>query len=62
MSDVFDRARALITQATSHPDPEAAMEALEAEAAPDDRQMFPLLWEGLTLALNGGPPEEADSP
>ncbi|MCU0898960.1 MAG: hypothetical protein MUC82_00530 [Cypionkella sp.] len=62
MTDLFDRARTLINEAASHPDPEAAMEALEAEAIPQDRHMFPLLWEGLTLALNGAPPEEADAP
>lgn len=61
MSDVFDRARALINQAASHPDPEAAMEAIEAEASPEDQHMFPLLWEGLTLALNGATPEDADA-
>lgn len=52
MSDVFERARDLIRDAANHPDPEAAMAALEAEANPEDRHMFPLLWEGLALMLN----------
>lgn len=52
MSDLFERARDLIRDAASHPDPEAAMAALEAEASAEDRHMFPLLWEGLVLALN----------
>lgn len=62
MTDILDRARALIDGAANHPDPEGAMEALEAEAGPEDRAMFLMLWEGLALALNATPPEEAATP
>lgn len=55
MSAILDRAAALINGAKNHPDPEGAMEALEAEAGPEDRHMFPMLWEGLVLALNDTP-------
>ena len=55
MSAILDRATALINGAKDHPDPEGAMEALEAEAGPEDRHMFPMLWEGLVLELNDTP-------
>jgi hypothetical protein len=55
VSDLFERACALIREAASHPDPEGALAALEAEAGADDRPMFPMLWEGLVLALNDAP-------
>ncbi len=52
MSDILDRATALINGAKDHPDPERAMELLEAEAQPDERFMFVMLWEGLILQLD----------
>ncbi len=55
MSAILDRAAALINGAKDHPDPEGAMEALEAEAGPEDRHMFPMLWEGLVLVMNDAP-------
>lgn len=48
---LFDRAGALIASAAEHPDPEAAMEALEREADPADRVMFDGLWEALARRL-----------
>lgn len=54
MSDIFERAKALIETAHDHPDPEAEMEALEAEAGddPEAEVMFWGLWEALELKLN----------
>ncbi|QYK42858.1 MAG: hypothetical protein KF887_07080 [Paracoccaceae bacterium] len=61
MTDIFDRARQLIDAAATHPDPEAAMRALEREASVEDRAMFPALWEALVLKLNELPPEGGDA-
>ena len=55
MEDVVERAMALIREAATHPDPEAAMRALERHAAPEDRHCFAMLWEGLALALDDLP-------
>ena len=60
MSDIIDRAEAIINAAMTHPDPEGAMEALEAEAKGIDRYKFAGLWEALILALNKTP-EAAES-
>ncbi|MCU0732002.1 MAG: hypothetical protein MUE84_10505 [Hyphomonas sp.] len=58
MPDLFERAQALIEASATHPDPEAAMEALEREAGPDEAHMFPALWEALVLKLNEAPIED----
>jgi hypothetical protein len=55
VTDTFEAARAIIDSALDHPDPEGAMERLEAEAPEDERFMFVMLWEGLALALNDKP-------
>lgn len=60
MADIFERAQALIAEAATHPDPEAAMEALEAEATPDEVHMFPMLWEALVLKMNELPVDDDD--
>jgi len=52
VSDILDRATAIINSAATHPDPEGAMEALEAEAEGEDLVMFTGLWEALALKLN----------
>ena len=55
MSTTVDSAQAIIGAALSHPDPEGAMEKLEAEASADDKRKFPGLWEALVLQLNQAP-------
>jgi hypothetical protein len=51
MTDILDQARAIINAPQNYEDPEAALAALEKAAAPEDRFMFPMLWEGLATAL-----------
>ena len=55
VTSILDRATAIIRTARSHPDPEGAMERLEAEAPEDEKVLFPMLWEGLVLVLNDAP-------
>ena len=62
MTGIFDRARASIKEATTRPDPERAMEALGAEAKPEDLHMVALFLGGTCPAPRGSPPEEADAP
>lgn len=57
MTDILERARAIINEAATHPDPEGAMQALEREAKGEDKVMFPALWEALVLKLNEAPAE-----
>lgn len=58
MSDILDRAKAIIDNAAELPDPEGDLEQLEAEAPEYDRHMFSGLWEALALKL-ADVPEEA---
>jgi hypothetical protein len=58
--DILDRARDIINNAASHPDPEGALEALEKSAGPEDRAMFPSLWEALVLKMNEAPIDDND--
>jgi hypothetical protein len=55
VTNTFDAARDIINSALGHPDPEGALERLEAEAPEDEKFMFVMLWEGLALALNDKP-------
>lgn len=60
MTDIFAQAKAIIDQAATHPDPEAAMEALERMAGPEDLAMFAGLWEALVLKMNEEPVDDDD--
>lgn len=53
MTDILTRAQILIRAVETRPEEElvAEMEALEAEASPDEQRMFPMLWEGLWGAI-----------
>jgi hypothetical protein len=50
--DILDQATDLINSAATHPDPEKAMLRLQRKASPEERLMFPGLWEALILKLN----------
>ena len=54
MTSIFDQARDIINGAVAHPDPEGAMKALERRASPEEKAMFPSLWEALVVQLNAG--------
>ncbi len=59
MSDILDKARAAIRLAETDPDAAAReMAALERRAAPDERFMFGMLWEGLFVAAHSVPPDD----
>ena len=55
MTDTFEAARAIVDSALDHPDPEGALERLEAEAPLDEKFMFPAFWEALALTMNETP-------
>lgn len=55
MRDILDQARAIINAPQDYADPEAALAALEQTAPPEERFMFPMLWEGLAAALEANP-------
>ena len=55
MTNTFDAANEIINSALDHPDPEGAMERLDAEAPEGENFMFVMLWEGLALVLNDKP-------
>lgn len=53
--DILEQARAIINSAATHPDPEGAMMRLQRKARPEERAMFPALWEALVLKMNEAP-------
>lgn len=55
MTDIFERASAIINDLAAHPNAEREMEKLEAEASSEEKVMFPALWEALALASNDAP-------
>lgn len=51
MTDVITQAQDLIRRVADVADPEAEMRALQRQASPEDRKLFPMLWEGLASAM-----------
>lgn len=60
MNDILEEARAIINNAATHPDPERAMMRLQRKASPEERAMFPSLWEALVLKMNEAPIDDSD--
>lgn len=57
MTSILERARAIINERPSHPNAERDLERLEVEASPEEKMMFPALYEALALAANEAPAE-----
>lgn len=60
MSNLVERAVALISTAKTHRDLAAALKALEAQSPPEERFIFTGIWQLLIVILEGGGTDDAE--